>query len=84
MIIEKKSIGAYGKKTVYAVCTEPAENGDKTPHTIARFDTLKTASIVFRYLTGCNMSDADETAAKEAIKKADAPTDESKRTRKAS
>ena len=80
MIIDKRQIGAHGRKTVYVIC---AETGDKL-HDIARFDTLETASIVFRYLTGCNMSDADETAAKEAIKKADAPTDESKRTRKAS
>ena len=83
MIIEKKSIGAYGKKTVYAVCTEPAENGDKTPHTIARFNTLETASIVLKYLHGDKMSETDTNAAKAAIKKADAPTDESKRTRKA-
>lgn len=83
MIIDKRHIGAHGRKTVYVICADIAETGDKL-HDIARFDTLETASIVFRYLTGCNMSDADETAAKEAIKKADAPTDESKRTRKAS
>lgn len=50
---------------------------------IARFDTLELAAIVLRYMNGDSLSEADAYRAKEAIKKADAPTDESKRDRKA-
>ena len=82
MIIDKRQIGAHGRKTVYVICADIAETGDKL-HDIARFDTLETASIVLKYLHGDKMSETDTNAAKAAIKKADAPTDESKRTRKA-
>lgn len=82
MIIEKMNIGAHGRKTVYAICADVTETGDKL-HEITRFDRLETASIVLKYLRGDQISKTDEKAAKEAIKKASAPTDESKRTHKA-
>ena len=82
MIISKLQIGAHGRTTKYAVCADAQETGDK-PAEIARFDTLELAAIVLRYLQGGRLSKADETTAKEAIKNADAPTVESKRTREA-
>lgn len=83
MIIDKRYIGAHGRKTVYVICADATETGDRL-HDIAKFDTLETATVVLRYMTGCAMSDAEETAAREAIKKTDVPTDESKHARKAS
>lgn len=80
MVIEKYNIGAHGKRTVYAVCADVTETGDKL-HEIARFDTLDVATAVLRYMRGDSLSEADEYRAKEAIKKAAAPTVESKRTR---
>ena len=82
MVIEKLHVGAHGRKIIYAVCADQTETGDK-PHEIARFDTLDVATAVLRYMRGDSLSEADEYRAKEAIKKADAPTVESKRTRKA-
>ena len=70
MIIKKYHIGAHGKKTVYAVCADQTETGDKL-HEIARFNTLETATAVLRYMRGDSLSEADEYRAKEAIKKAD-------------
>lgn len=83
MIIEKQRIGAHGKTTVYTLCNSIADTGAERPDEIARFDKLETAVIVLRYMRGDSLSDTDEYRAKEAIKKADAPTDESKRDRKA-
>ena len=82
MVIEKLHVGAHGSKIIYAVCADQTETGDKL-HEIARFDTLDVATAVLRYMRGDSLSEADEYRAKEAIKKADAPTVESKRTRKA-
>lgn len=70
MIIKKYHIGAHGKKTVYAVCADQTETGDKL-HEIARFNTLDVATAVLRYMRGDSLSEADEYRAKEAIKKAD-------------
>ena len=70
MIIKKYHIGAHGKKTVYAVCADQTETGDKL-HEIARFNTLETATAVLRYMRGDSLSEADTYRAKEAIKKAD-------------
>lgn len=83
MIIEKHNIGVHGRKIIYTVCSTPAENGTERTAEIARFDTLELAAIVLRYMNGDSLSEADAYRAKEAIKKADAPTDESKRDRKA-
>lgn len=81
MIIEKQRVGAHGKTTIYTLCNSIADTGAERPEEIARFDKLETA--VLRYMRGDSLSEADEYRAKEAIKKADAPTDESKRDRKA-
>lgn len=83
MIIERYTVGA-GKRRhdVYAICNDP-QPGDIMPREIVRFDSLEIAAIVKRYLAGDSLSEADEQAAKEAIKKADAPTVESKRDRTA-
>ena len=83
MIIEKHRTGAHKKKTVYVICNSLADTGAERTDEIARFDTLETAVIVLRYMRGDSLSEADTYRAKEAIKKADAPTDESKRDRKA-
>ena len=82
MIITRHNVGAYGKKTKYAVCADATETGSK-PLEIAYFDTLELATVVMRYMRGDSLSEADTGTAREAIKKADAPTVESKRTRKA-
>lgn len=83
MIIEKHRVGAHGRKTIYTICNSIAETGESRTDEIARFDTLELAAIVFRYLRGDSLSDDNTAAAKDAIRKADAPTDESKRDRKA-
>ena len=82
MVIEKLHVGVHGRKIIYAVCADQTETGDKL-HEICRFEKLETAVIVLRYMRGDSLSESDEYRAKEAIKKADAPTVESKRTRKA-
>lgn len=71
MIIERLTIGAYGRKTVYAVCADAEETGDKL-HEIARFDTLDVATAAMRYMRGDPLNETDEHAAIEAIKRAGA------------
>ena len=71
MIIEKRQIGAQGKRTIYAVCADATETGDK-PHEITRADTLELATIIMRYMRGDSLSEADKYRAREAIKAADA------------
>lgn len=78
MIIKKLNIGAYGKKTVYAVCSD--EQGREE---LARLDTLEQATAVLRYIRGDNMTPEETEQAKAAIKKTDTPTDQSRRTRQA-
>lgn len=82
MIIERLKVGAHGSKTLYAVCADATETGGEL-HEIARFDTLDVAAAVLRYLHGDSLSETDEYRAKEAIKRADAPTGKSRRDRKA-
>ena len=74
MVIEKLRVGAHGKTTLYAVCADAQETGDKL-HEIARYETLELATIVMRYMRGDSLSETDEYRAKEALKKAAAPTD---------
>jgi len=51
MIIQKHNIGAHGKRTVYALCNDPAgKNGGSDE--LCRFDTLETATNVLRYIRG--------------------------------
>jgi hypothetical protein len=83
MIIKKQRIGAHGKTTIYTLCNSIADTGAERLEEIVRFDRLETAVIVLRYMSGDELSEADTYRAKEALKKADAPTDESKRDRKA-
>lgn len=76
MIIVKSTIGT-GKRRhdVYDVCNSIADTGTIRPASIARFDTLETATAVMRYLRGDVLNEADTLQAREAIKKADtAPT----------
>ena len=80
MVIEKRHIGANCKRVVYAVCADATETGDK-PHEIMRADSLEMATIVMRYMRGDSLSEADEYRAHEAIRKADAPTNDSKNAR---
>lgn len=51
MIIQKLRIGAHGKKTVYALCNEPAGKTGGSDE-LCRFDTLETATNVLRYIRG--------------------------------
>ena len=71
------------KMIIDTLCNSIADTGAERPEEIARFDKLETAVIVLRYMRGDSLSESEEYRAKEAIKKADAPTDESKRDRKA-
>lgn len=77
MVIEKKYIGANCRKVIYAVCADAQETGDGL-HEIMRANSLELATIVMRYMRGDSLSEADEYRAHEAIRKADAQTDESK------
>ena len=74
MVIEKLHLGAHGRKVFYAVCADQTETGDKL-HEICRLETLELATVVMRYMRGDSLSEADEYRAKEALKKADTPTD---------
>lgn len=69
MIIQKKHVGAHGRKIIYAVCADATETGDR-PHEVASFETLELATIVMRYMRGDSLSEADTYRAKEAITKA--------------
>ncbi len=76
MIVIKSTIGA-GKRRhdVYDVCNSITDTGAERPDSIARFDTLELATVVMRYMRGDSLTDTDEYRAKEALKKAAAPTD---------
>ena len=82
MVIDKKHIGANCRKVVYEVCADATETGDGL-HAIIRLESLELATIVMRYMRGDSLSEADEYRAHEAIRKADVPTNDSKRARKA-
>lgn len=69
MVIQKRHVGAHGRKILYAVCADATETGDKL-HEIASFETLETATTVMRYMRGDSLSDDDTQKAKDAIKKA--------------
>ena len=75
MIITKQRIGAHGHETIYQLCNSIADTGATQPDEIARFDTLELATVVMRYMKGDSLTDTDEYRAKEALKKAAAPTD---------
>ena len=76
MIVTKTTVGA-GKRRhdVYDVCNSIADTGAERPDSIARFETLELATVVMRYMRGDSLSDTDVYRAKEALKKAAAPTD---------
>lgn len=73
MIITSYTVGS-GKKRhdAYAICTTPAENGDKYPHKVCTFDTLEAAALVLRYMTGAMMDAEDAAKAREILHKPDA------------
>lgn len=73
MIIKKLNIGAYGKKTCYAICSDLTETNEVKE--IARFNTLELATLVLKFMRGDELCIADEDAVREAIKKVDAQTD---------
>ena len=75
MIITKDHLGAHGRKVYYILRNSIADTGAAQPDEIARFETLELATVVMRYMRGDSLSEADEYRAKEAIKKAAAPTD---------
>ena len=75
MIITKQRIGVHGHETIYQLCNSIADTGVAQPDEIARFKTLELATVVMRYMRGDSLSEADEYRAKEALKKADTPTD---------
>lgn len=84
MIIEKYEIGrGKTRRNVYAICNSITDAGKEYNPYLARFDTLELATVVMRYMRGDSLSEADEIRAKEALKKVDAPTVESKRDHKA-
>lgn len=84
MIVHTYTVGA-GKRRhdVYGVCSTPAENGSGYLSEIVRFDDLETAATVLRYLAGAELTEADRIRAQEAMKKAAAPTDQSRCNRAA-
>ena len=81
MIIEKIRNGAYNRNIEYAVCSDATETGSE-PREIARFKSRDTAVIVMRYMRGDELTFSEIDHARAAIKNADAPTDQSKSTRK--
>lgn len=81
MTIERRKVGAYGKRTLYALCADE-QTTSAAAREIVAFDSLEIAALVMRYMSGGSMSEADAQRAKDALKKADAPTVESKRTRR--
>ena len=82
MEIERRRVGAHSKQTRYALCADAQPTGAALREIVA-FDSLELAAMALRYMNGGSMSEADENRVKDALKKADAPTVESKRTRKA-
>lgn len=69
MIIEPRTVGAGKKRrTVYDVCTTPAENGTNRPQRVCRLDTLDDAATVLRYLSFAETEDAQQ--ARELLTKA--------------
>ena len=78
MIIEALTVGAGKKRrTVYDVCTTPAENGTDRPQRVARLDTLADAATVLRYLSFAETEDAQQ--ARELLIKADAQNEKGTR-----
>lgn len=69
MIIDAAHIGAHSKRTVYRICADVSETGDRLREIVA-FDDLDTAALVLRYMNGGDMTTAEQIQALESIKKA--------------
>lgn len=82
MIVKRLSAGANGRNFKYAVCADATET-DGRPQEVARFDSLELAALVIRYLRGAGLCDSDERRVKDALKKVDMPTDQSRHIHKA-
>ena len=76
MIIVKRVNGIGKNKSItYDICNSVVDTDDNSPDVIISLKTLELAVIVMRYMNGHSLSDNDEYRAKEALKKAAAPTD---------
>lgn len=64
MVIERQ---IKDGKTVFTVCGDVRETGDKRPHDIVTLDTLAKAALVMKYMRGDRMPPSDAVEAKEAI-----------------
>lgn len=73
MTITSYTVGTGKKRrTVYAICTTPTENGSSRPQEITRFDTFEAAALVLRYLSGAALDAEDAAKAREILHKPDA------------
>ena len=73
MIITRYTIGTgKNRRSVYAICTTPQENGSSRPEEITRFDTMEAAALVLRYLTGAALDAEDAARAREILRPVDA------------
>ena len=68
MFIRKIRIGAHGKKTLYAICTEPKETGTPWPEELVRYESLELAVLALRFIKGVEMSSTDMETARKAIR----------------
>lgn len=87
MIILPRTVGrGKTRRDVYEICATPAENDGYHITIIQRFDTLAEAATVLRYMTGGNMSEAEQIRALEIMqpkeKEKAATTDQSNRDQK--
>lgn len=72
MIITRYTIGTgKNRRSVYAICTTPQENGSSRPEEVTRFDTMEAAALVLRYLTGAALDAEDAARAREILRTVD-------------
>ena len=72
MIITRYTIGTgKNRRSVYAICTTPQENGSSRPEEVTRFDTMEAAALVLRYLTGAALDAEDTARAREILRTVD-------------
>lgn len=73
MIIERIPVGAGRKRSaVFCVCSTPIENGSERTRDICRLDSLESAALVLRYLSGAAMEPSEARRALEIMTQADA------------
>lgn len=66
MVIVKRGDGAT---SVYAVCSECRETGDKHAREIVTFNTFENAVLVMKYMRGDRLTQRDIEHAKDIISK---------------